>query len=163
MKNFKTFYQSEKDSIAFLGLMALAYKNFDYQFIHTDQELTHSKGLNIFSCIIDNSDGDVLALQQNQIHNYCNPLLHAEQLSLNEAINKLNLKRPRVNGKMSVENYYRTMLFNDPTSYDEIDAGATIYTTLEPCPFCTSALLVCRMKRIVFIIPDSKFGNSFNF
>ncbi|RAV54152.1 hypothetical protein [Mucilaginibacter gossypii] len=53
------------------------------------------------------------------------------------------------------------MLFNDAQSYDTLNAGTTIYTTLEPCPFCTSALLVSRVKRIVFINPDSTYGNSF--
>jgi tRNA-specific A34 adenosine deaminase len=46
-------------------------------------------------------------------------------------------------------------------SYDAVNNGCTIYTTLEPCPFCTSALLVSRMKRIVFVTPDSTYGNSF--
>ena len=41
----------EKDALAFLGLMAIANKNFDQQFKHSDGETTHTKGLNIFAAI----------------------------------------------------------------------------------------------------------------
>lgn len=155
-------FQAEKDSIGFLGLMAVACKKFDEQFKHPDSEFTHNRGLNIFAGIIDNSDGELIGQQQNQIHSFNNPLLHAEQLSLKEAIERINQKRPRDEKIVSVENYYRKFLFNDPNSTDYLHTGSTIYTTLEPCPFCTSALLVVRMKRIVYIIADNKFGSAFN-
>ena len=88
-------------------------------------------------------------------------MLHAEQLTLKEAIERLNIKRPRDADKKSVESYYRDELFNQSNSVKDFTKGATIYTTLEPCPFCTSALLVTRMKRIVYIIPDATYGQSF--
>ncbi len=154
-------FQAEKDAIAFLGLMAFAHKNFDQQFQHSDGELSHSKGLNIFAVIIDNTDCEVIAVKQNTIHSFNNPLLHAEQLTLKEAIEVISIKRPRNNETTSVENYYRKFLFNDPTSTDPLNFGCTIYTTLEPYPFCTSALLVSRMKRIVYLIPDLVYGNAF--
>jgi tRNA(Arg) A34 adenosine deaminase TadA len=153
----------EKDAVVFLGLMAIANKNFDQQFKHTDGETTHTQGLNIFAAIIDNIDGEVIGQQQNSIHAHCNPMLHAEQLTLKEAIEKLNTKRPRNPETTSVENYYRKFLFNQPDTVGNFNVGSTIYTTLEPCPFCTSALLVNRMKRIVYIIPDATYGNSYNY
>lgn len=58
----------EKNAILFLGLMTIAYKNFDQQYIHADGQRTHKSGLNIFAAIIDNSDGELLGQQQNQIH-----------------------------------------------------------------------------------------------
>jgi tRNA(Arg) A34 adenosine deaminase TadA len=152
-------FLEEKDAIVFLGLLAIAFRNFDQQFRHTDGELTHTNGLNIFAAIIDNYDGEVIAQEQNRIHSQNNPMLHAEQETLKEAIAYLNKKRPRPN-EISVENYYRKYLFNQPNTEGNFDVGGTIYTTLEPCPFCTSALLVNRMKRIVYIIPDKKYGNS---
>jgi tRNA(Arg) A34 adenosine deaminase TadA len=155
-------FQSEKDAIAFLGLMAIAYRKFDFQFKHFDGQLTHLTGLNIFAAIVDNADGELLGIHQNQIHLENNPMHHAEQLTLAMAIRKVNTKRSRNNSTTSVENYYRNFLFNDPASKDFLHTGSTIYTTLEPCPFCTSALLVNRMKRIVFIIPDKKFGSAYN-
>lgn len=153
----------EKDAIVFLGLMTIANKNFDIQFKHADGETTHTKGLNIFAAIIDNIDGEVIGQRQNSIHTNCNPMLHAEQLTLKEAIENLNLKRPRNPETTSVENYYRKFLFNQPDTVGNFNVGSTIYTTLEPCPFCTSALLVNRMKRIVYIIPDATYGNSYNY
>ncbi|RFS21856.1 hypothetical protein DVR12_14470 [Chitinophaga silvatica] len=153
----------EKDAIVFLGLLAIGYKNFDTQFIHKDGKPTHSNGLNIFAAIIDNCDGEVIGQKQNHIHAECNPMLHAEQLTLKEAIQRINIKRPRNSDEQSVESYYRDMLFNQPNKTEKIPMGATIYTTLEPCPFCTSALLVTRMSRIVYIIPDTTYGQSFSF
>ncbi len=152
----------EKDAIGFLGLMAIAFKNFDTQFKHVDGEMTHTKGLNIFAAIIDNTDGSIIGQQQNRIHEFCNPMLHAEQLTLKQAVDLLHDKRPRNPQATSVENYYRKYLFNQPDTVGNFDVGATIYTTLEPCPFCTAALLVNRMKRIVYIMPDGKYGHSFS-
>lgn len=43
---------------------------------------------------------------------------------------------------------------------DFLNVGATLYTTLELCPMCASSLLVCRMKRVVFLIPDQKYGGA---
>lgn len=156
-----SLFQQERDSIAFLGLLSIAYQNFDFQFKHFDGELTHQQGLNIFAAIIDNSDGELLAQRQNQIHSQNNPMLHAEQLSLKQAIDRINEKRPRNKSTTSVENYYRKLLFNDAKTGDYLTVGATLYTTLEPCPFCSSALLVNRMKRIVYVIPDKKFGSAY--
>ena len=154
-------FKAEKDSLAFLGLMSRMYKMFDEQFVGPDGERTHQHGLNIHALIIDNATGAVLGMQHNTIHDYNNPLLHAEQLTLKEAVEKRNKIAPRNPETTSVEGYYRNYLFNDPSSYDAMKTGATIYTTLEPCPYCTAALLVSRVKRIVYITPDMVYGNSF--
>ncbi len=154
-------FKAEKDALCFLGLMSNMYKYFDDQFIGPDKVPTHTHGLNIHALVVDNLTGVVLGLQQNGIHAANNPLLHAEQLTLKEAIEEKNILNPRDPATTSVETYYRNFLFNDNYSYDALKAGATIYTTLEPCPFCTGALLVSRMKRIVFVTPDSTYGNSF--
>ena len=153
--------KAERDALAFLGLMSNMYTKFDTQINGPDGQPTHTNGLNIHALIIDNVTGNVLGLQHNSIHHFNNPLLHAEQLTLKEAVEKKNQLSPRDPATTSVEEYYRNLLFNDGQSYDALNAGATIYTTLEPCPFCTSALLVSRMKRMVFITPDSTYGNSF--
>jgi tRNA(Arg) A34 adenosine deaminase TadA len=150
--------KAERDAIVFLGLLSKAHKQFDPQIVLDDTE-THTVGLNIFAAIIDNADGNVLAQERNTIHSEANPMLHAEQHSLRSAVDAVRKKRPR-KPTTSVENYYRTMLFYDKKR-DYWDVGSTIYTTLEPCPFCASALLVTRMKRVVYIIPDPKFGKAY--
>src|SRR6266446_5813469 len=38
--------------------------------------------------------------------------------------------------------------------------GATIYTSLEPCPMCATTILVCRVKRTVFLLQDTTFGGA---
>ena len=154
-------FKAEKDSLSFLGLMSSMFARFDAQIQSPTKEPTHTKGLNIHALIVDNVSGQVLGMQQNTIHKFNNPLLHAEQLTLQEAINEKNKISPRDPSTTSVEDYYRNLLFNDPQSYDALNSGCSIYTTLEPCPFCTSALLVSRMKRIVFITPDSAYGSSY--
>lgn len=154
-------FKSERDALAFLGLMSHLFKNFDDQFVAPDKEKSHTNGLNIHALMVDNEYGHILGLQKNSIHQQNNPLLHAEQLTLKEAIETKNRLSPRNPTTTSVEGYYRNLLFNDPNSYDALKSGATIYTTLEPCPFCTSALLVSRVKRIVYITPDVAYGSSF--
>ncbi|MDR3666063.1 MAG: nucleoside deaminase [Ignavibacteriaceae bacterium] len=149
---------AEKDAIVLLGLLANASVRFDKQFTHIDGVLTHTKGLNIFACIVDNNDGEVLGFGRNEIHTFYNPLLHAEQNALHKSIARINKKNRIDKNRMSVERYYRNEMFN---SENPDDFGATLYTTLEPCPFCTSALLVSRMSRIVYLLPDEVYGNSF--
>ena len=156
-----SLYKAEKDAIFFLGLLSHMRKYFDKAVIGPDGKFTHRLGLNIHAVLTDNTSGEVLALRKNGIHKYNNPLLHAEQLTLSEAIKNRNKNNPRNSKVTTVEEYYRNYLFNNPFSYDALHEGATVYTTLEPCPFCTSALLVSRVKRIVFILPDNTFGDSF--
>ncbi|MBR5913700.1 MAG: tRNA adenosine(34) deaminase TadA [Selenomonadaceae bacterium] len=38
--------------------------------------------------------------------------------------------------------------------------NCTIYVTVEPCPMCAGALVLCRLKRLVYGAVDSKFGAS---
>jgi tRNA(adenine34) deaminase len=61
---------------------------------------------------------------------------------------------------------------NDPTAHAEILAlgqaakavdnwrlaGATLYVTKEPCPMCSGATLMSRLKRVVYAVPDPKMG-----
>ena len=34
----------------------------------------------------------------------------------------------------------------------------TLYSTVEPCAMCAGALVLCRVKRLVYGAPDSRFG-----
>ncbi len=60
----------------------------------------------------------------------------------------------------------------DPTAHAEMIAitaasasmrdwrltGCTLYVTLEPCPMCAGAIVLSRLKRIVYGTDDPKFG-----
>ncbi|HMF58031.1 MAG TPA: hypothetical protein VK619_16930 [Pyrinomonadaceae bacterium] len=168
MPNFSTdsdTCRSERDAIAFLGLLS-------YMFLHWDSpvttgpgvnDVTHTQGLNICGLILDNQDGEVLALEKNSIHAFTSPVQHGEQLAVRSAIERLKVKRPR-GSTTTVEEYYRSQLFYGPGNQPEdfVYRGCTLYSSLEPCPMCTATLCVCRMKRNVYLVPDSVYGGSWD-
>jgi tRNA(adenine34) deaminase len=79
---------------------------------------------------------------------------------------------PRSASLLIGRGHNRTESLHDPTAHAEIIAisaaanhlnnwrltGTTIYVTLEPCLMCTGALMLARVKRIVFGVRDEKFG-----
>jgi len=75
------------------------------------------------------------------------------------AIVRIGAKRPRPPAT-TVEDYYRTQMFYDDGAEDAdfLERGATIYTSLEPCPMCATTILVCRVKRTVFLLQDTTYG-----
>ena len=157
--------QAERDAVAVLGLLAHCWIRFDSPVpFPGDSATSHVAGLNIHGALIDHVDGDVLGLASNSIHADGSPVQHAEQRVLREAIDALAAKRPR-KAHESIERYYRTQMFmaEGATPRDFLDGGATLYTTLEPCPMCATTALVCRVKRLVYIIPDDKYGGAWTY
>ena len=154
-------FRAERDALAFLGLLSSLYLRFDPPISPEDSATapTHFQGLNIHALIIDNVDGEVLALEHNQIHAHQSPVEHAEQRALRMAIARIAAKRARTPAT-TVEDYYRTQMFYDDGAEDAdfLQRGATIYTSLEPCPMCATTILVCRVKRTVFLLQDTTFG-----
>lgn len=162
MSRGSSLFQSERDAIVFLGLLSHMYVNWDPPVQTLDPTLTTQyHGYNIHAAIIDNADGEVLALKRNLIHEFESPVDHGEQLAVRAAIQRLKSKRPR-SSSQAVEEYYRASLFYDKGAElaDFLNKGCTLYTTLEPCPMCTATLLVCRMKRVVYVTADSTYGGS---
>jgi tRNA(Arg) A34 adenosine deaminase TadA len=86
---------------------------------------------------------------------------HAEQRALRVAIARIAAKRPRAPAT-TVEEYYREQMFyaDGAEDADFLQTGATIYTSLEPCPMCATTILVCRVKRTVFLLQDTTFGGA---
>jgi tRNA(Arg) A34 adenosine deaminase TadA len=157
-------FRAERDALAFLGLLSSLYLRFDPPISPGDgsaTQPTHFQGLNIHALIIDNADGEVLALEHNQIHAHQSPVEHAEQRALRMAIARIGVKRARAPAT-TVEDYYRTQMFYDDGAQDAdfLQRGATIYTSLEPCPMCATTILVCRVKRTVFLLQDTTFGGA---
>ncbi|HEY0018249.1 MAG TPA: nucleoside deaminase [Longimicrobium sp.] len=155
-------WQAERDALATLGLLARAYELFDVPVEYPGESApSHILGLNIHALIVDNADGEVLALERNTIHMDGSPLQHGEQRALRTAIARVGTKRPK-QPTQAIEGYYRSSMFlaKGTTLDDFYNLGVTLYTSLEPCPYCASALLVARMKRVAYLIPDNKYGGA---
>jgi tRNA(adenine34) deaminase len=76
-------------------------------------------------------DGEVLARAHNLREKLNDPTAHAELISIKSASAKLN-------------------------SWRLLDT--TLYVTLEPCPMCAGAIVLARIKRVVFGAIDPKAG-----
>jgi len=81
--------------------------------------------------IVVDEGGDELARAHNQREKDGDPVAHAELLALSAA--------SRRRGHWRLE-------------------GATVYSTLEPCPMCAGALVAARVARLVFGATDPKAG-----
>lgn len=75
--------------------------------------------------------GEVIATAHNRRDSTRDPTAHAEILALGQAAQALGDWR-----------------LNE----------ATLYVTKEPCPMCSGATLMARLKRVVFAVPDPKMG-----
>ena len=76
-------------------------------------------------------DGEPIAAAHNQTRTRKDPTAHAEILALSEAARRVAAMRL---------------------------PGATVYTTVEPCFMCAGACTHARVERVVWGVPDPKFG-----
>lgn len=82
-------------------------------------------------CVVVDGFGIELARDHNRREELQDPIAHAETLALRAAAKKT--------GHWRLE-------------------GATVYSTLEPCPMCAGALLQARVARVVYGAADPKAG-----
>ncbi len=75
-------------------------------------------------------------------------------------------------GRIIAREHNRREQTQDPTAHAELLVirraamlsgswrllDVTVYVTLEPCPMCAAALVLARIKRLVFGAPDPKMG-----
>ena len=78
------------------------------------------------------SNGEIIASRHNERELQGDPTAHAEVLAIRDAAIALGTSR--------------------------LD-GATLVTTLEPCPMCAGAALVARISHVVFGAEDPKAGS----
>ena len=78
------------------------------------------------------SNGEIIASRHNERELQGDPTAHAEVLAIRDAAKALGTSR--------------------------LD-GATLVTTLEPCPMCAGAALVARISHVVFGAEDPKAGS----
>jgi tRNA(adenine34) deaminase len=77
------------------------------------------------------SGGEVIGAAHNRVEGSLDPTAHAEMLALTQAASKL--------GDWRLE-------------------GATVFVTKEPCPMCSGAMVMARVKRVCFAVTDPKMG-----
>jgi tRNA(adenine34) deaminase len=75
--------------------------------------------------------GEVVASAHNAVEALRDPTAHAEILALTQAA--------RQRGDWRLD-------------------GATVYVTKEPCPMCSGAMLMSRVARVCYAVPDPKMG-----
>jgi len=75
--------------------------------------------------------GEIIAAAHNQVEGIGDPTAHAEILAITQAARHIGDWR--------------------------LD-GATLYVTKEPCPMCSGATLMSRLKRVVYAVSDPKMG-----
>ncbi|MBL4576206.1 MAG: nucleoside deaminase [Opitutaceae bacterium] len=78
-------------------------------------------------------DGQIIASAHNSVESSNDPTAHAEMIAITQAARALD------NWRLS---------------------EATLYVTKEPCPMCSGALIMSRLKRVVYAIGDPKMGCS---
>ncbi len=76
-------------------------------------------------------DGEIISRAFNRKEFLQDPTAHAEILAIREASRKLNSWRLN---------------------------GCTLYSTVEPCVMCCGAIIQSRISRVVYSVPDPKFG-----
>lgn len=81
-------------------------------------------------CVIER-DGEIIAMAHNTVEAAHDPTAHAEMLAITQAAAAI--------GDWRLEN-------------------CTLYVTKEPCPMCSGATLMSRLKRVCYAVPDPKMG-----
>lgn len=75
--------------------------------------------------------GEVIAAAHNQVDATRDPTAHAEILAMTQAARAIG---------------------------DWRLTGATLHVTKEPCPMCSGAMVMSRVKRVCYAVPDPKMG-----
>jgi tRNA(adenine34) deaminase len=81
-------------------------------------------------CVISRG-GEVIASAHNTVEGSHDPTAHAEMLALTQAASAI--------GDWRLE-------------------GCDVFVTKEPCPMCSGAMLMARVRRVCYAVPDPKMG-----
>ena len=96
-----------------------------------EARMAYKEGEVPIGAVLIDEDGILISRAHNQIEQLDDATAHAELLALREGSHKL--KRRRL-------------------------SNCTLYSTVEPCAMCAGALVLCRVRRLVYGTTDSKFG-----
>ena len=111
-------------------MMSETDENWMWRAIHVARDAIKLGEVPVGSIIVD-SNGQILAAASNRTIKNVDPTAHAEILALRTAA-------------LRIGNYRL--------------AGATVYSTVEPCAMCAGALVNARVERLVFGAHDERFG-----
>lgn len=78
-------------------------------------------------------DGKIISRGHNQVERFADPSAHAEIIAIKKAVKKIK---------------YKHLL------------DCTMYVTLEPCTMCSGAIVLSRLRRLVFAANDPKTGGA---
>lgn len=90
----------------------------------------YQKGEVPVGCVVV-KDGRLIAEAHNRVEELKDPSAHAEMLALRQA-------REKLGGKYLY--------------------GCEVYVSLEPCPMCAYAMVLYRVKKLIFFAPDERYG-----
>lgn len=90
----------------------------------------YQKGEVPVGCVVV-KDGRLIAKAHNRVEELKDPSAHAEMLALRQA-------REKLGGKYLY--------------------GCEVYVSLEPCPMCAYAMVLYRVKKLIFFAPDERYG-----
>ena len=79
----------------------------------------------------------IIGRAHNQMETLHDPTAHAEMIAITQAAEALAHGKKDHRGSLE---------------------GATLYATMEPCPMCAGALVLSKVKEIIYGIPDPKAG-----
>ena len=79
----------------------------------------------------------IIGRAHNQMEMLHDPTAHAEMIAITQAAETLSGGRRDHRGSLE---------------------GATLYVTMESCPMCAGALVLSKVKEVIFGIPDPKAG-----
>ncbi|MBU0641595.1 MAG: tRNA adenosine(34) deaminase TadA [Planctomycetes bacterium] len=100
-----------------------------YQALDLARQALESEDVPVGALVVH--DGRIIGRGYNQREKLTDPTAHAEMLALTAAAEYL--------GQWRLE-------------------GCTLYVTLEPCPMCAGALVLARLRRLVYAASDGKAG-----
>ncbi len=96
-----------------------------------EARLAYTQGEVPIGAVLIDEDGNLICGEHNRIEQLGDATAHAEILTLRQASRLLNRRRL---------------------------SECTLYSTVEPCAMCAGALVLCRVRRLVYGTTDSKFG-----
>jgi tRNA(adenine34) deaminase len=98
-------------------------------------------------------DGEVIASAHNETVALGDPTAHAEMLAIRRAL-------ARIGDARHSDARHSDARHSDARHGDARLDGCSLYVTLEPCPMCAGAIVLARMRQLIFGAYDAKAGSS---